>query len=89
MCAESFSHVRLLANPWTVSHQAPLSMGFTRQEYWSGLPFPTPEDLPDPGTGPESLASPAWADRFFTNAPPGNPIACVLWQILGANNSLH
>ena len=44
-----FSHVRLFATPWTVAHQAPLSMGFSRQEYWSGLPFPSPGDLPNPG----------------------------------------
>ena len=44
--------------PWTVAHQAPLSMGFSRQEYWSGLPFPSPGDLPDPGIEPESPASP-------------------------------
>ena len=43
------SCVRLFATPWTVAHQAPPSMGFSRQEYWNGLPFPSPEDLPDPG----------------------------------------
>ena len=43
------SHVRLFATPWSVAHQAPLSTGFSRQEYWSGLPFPSPGDLPDPG----------------------------------------
>ena len=48
-----------LATPWTVAHQAPLSMGFSRQEYWSGLPFPCPGDLPDPGTEPGSPASQA------------------------------
>ncbi|ELR60425.1 hypothetical protein M91_18992, partial [Bos mutus] len=46
--------------------QAPLSMGFPRQEYWSGLPFPTPGDLPDPGIKPASLVSPALAGGFFT-----------------------
>ena len=46
------SHVWLFATPWTVAHQAPPSMGFTRQEYWSGLPFPSPEDLPKPGIKP-------------------------------------
>ena len=46
---ESLSRVRLFATPWTVAHQAPLSMGFSRQEYWSGLPFPSPGDLPSPG----------------------------------------
>ena len=50
------SHVRLSATPWTVAYQAPLSMGFSRQEYWSGLPFPSAEDLPDPGIEPGSPA---------------------------------
>ena len=54
------SHVRLFAPPWTVARQAPLCMGFPRQEYWSGLPFPSPGDLSDPGIKPMSLASPAW-----------------------------
>ena len=53
------------ATPWTVAHQAPLSMGFSRQEYWSGLPCPPPGDLPDPGIKPASLESPALAGRFF------------------------
>ena len=56
MCAQLLSHVLLFATPWTVAHQAPLSVGFSHQEYWSGLPFPPPEDLPDPGIEPESLA---------------------------------
>ena len=56
--------------PWTVAHQAPLLMGFPRQEYWSGLPFPSPRDLPDPGIEP---ASPALAGGFFTTEPPGKP----------------
>ena len=47
--AQSLSHVQLFVNPWTVACQAPRSMGFSRQEYWSGLPFPSPSDLPDPG----------------------------------------
>ena len=54
---------------WTVAHQAPLFMGFSRQEYWSGLPFPPPEDLPDLGLKP---GSPALAGGFFTAEPPGN-----------------
>ena len=62
-----FSHVRLFVTPWTVAHQAPLSMGFSRQEYWNGLPCPPPEDLPDPGIEPESFMSPALGGRFFTN----------------------
>ena len=62
-----------LCDPSTVSRQAPLSMGFPRQEYWSGLPFPPPGDLPDPGIEPSSLASPVLAGGFFTTVPPGKP----------------
>ena len=58
---------------WTVAQQAPLSMEFFGQEYWSRLPFPTPGDFPDPGIKPTSLASPAMAGRFFTTAPSGKP----------------
>ena len=56
-----FSHVQLFATPWTVAHQAPLSMKFSRQEYWSGLPFPSPGDPPNLGTETVSLGSPALA----------------------------
>ena len=59
------SHVRLFATPWTVAHQASLSMEFSRQEYWSRLPFPTPGDLPDPGIEPTSLASAALQEYSF------------------------
>ena len=55
-----------------LAHQPPLSMEFSRQEYWSRLPFPIPGDLPDPDIEPASLASPALAGGFFTNGPPGN-----------------
>ena len=58
------------ATPWTVTHQAPLSMGFPDQEYWSGLPFPSPGDLPDPGMEP---TSPALTGGFFTTEPPWKP----------------
>ena len=54
-----------LCDPWTIAHQAPLTMRFPRQEYCSWLPFPSPGDLPDPGIEPESLVSPALADRLF------------------------
>ena len=54
-------------NPWTLAHQVPLSMGFHRQEYWRGVPFPSPGELPNPGIEP---TSPALADRFFTTEPP-------------------
>ena len=56
---KSLSRVRLFATPWTVARQASLSMGFSRQEYWSGLPFPSPGDLPNPGMEPGSPASEA------------------------------
>ena len=69
----SFSRVQCFVTLWTVARQAPLSMGFSRQEYWSGLPFPSPGDLPDPGTDPTALLSPALAGTFFTTAPPGKP----------------
>ena len=55
--SEVISRVQLFATPWTAAYHAPLSMGFSRQQYWRGLPFPSPEDLPDPGIEPRS---PAW-----------------------------
>ena len=71
MCMRVLSHVWLSVTPWTVAHQALLSMGFSRQEHWSGLLFPSPGDLPDPGIEPKSLVSPALAGGFFTTAPLG------------------
>ena len=68
MLLSRFSRVRLCATPQTAAHQALPSLGFSRQEYWSGLPFPSPGDLPDPGIAP---ASPALAGRFFISGPPG------------------
>ena len=65
------SRVRLFATPWTVAHHAPLSMGFSRQEYWSGLLFPSPEDLPNPGIKP---GSPALQADALTSEPPGKSI---------------
>ena len=56
-------------SPWTVAQQVPLSMEFSRQEYWRGLPFPTPGDLPDPGVEPAAPVSPASAGGFFTIVP--------------------
>ena len=63
------SHVQLFATPWTVAYQVPPSMGFSRQEYWSGLPFPFPGDLPDPGIKPRSPALQA-------DALPSEPPSC-------------
>ena len=72
MC--TLSHVQLFVTPWTVACQVPLSMEFSSQEYWSGLSFPAPGDLPHTGIEPMSLVSPALADRFFTTAPPRKSI---------------
>ena len=76
MHAQSLSHVRLFATPWTAPCQAPgiLPMEFSRQEYWSRLPFPTPEDLPNGGIESTSSVSPTLAGRFFTTELPGKPI---------------
>ena len=62
--------VWLFGTPWTIARHSPLSMGFPRQEHWSGLTFPPPEALPDPGIEP---TSPALTSRFFTTEPPGKP----------------
>ena len=66
MHAQLLGHVQLFSTPWTVAHQAPLSMEFSMQEYWSGLPFPSPGGLPDPGIKPRC---PALAGEFFTTEP--------------------
>ena len=69
------SRVQLFATPWTVAHQTPLSMGFSRQEYWSGLPFPTSGDLPDPTQGLNSglFHLLHWQADSFPLASPGKP----------------
>ena len=69
-----FGRVQLSVTPWTAAHQAPLSLGFSRQEYWSGLPCPPPGGLPDAGIEPSSLASPALAGGFFT--PSSARVSC-------------
>ena len=71
--AQLFSQVLLFVTSWTAVYQAPLSMGFSRQEHWSGLPLPTSGDLPDLGMEPVSLMSPALAGRCFIIEPPGKP----------------
>ena len=73
MYDQLLSRVALLATLWTVASQAPLFMGFFRQEFWSGLPFPPPGDLPDPGKEPVSPASPTLAGRFLITVPSGQP----------------
>ena len=68
------SHVQLFETPWTIACQASLPMEFSRWEYWSGLPFPSPGDLPDPGIQPASLAAPALARGFFI---PLHHLGCI------------
>ena len=69
----TLSHVQLFATLWTVLHQAPLSMGFSRQEYWHRLPCPPPGDLTDPGIEAASLMSPALGGGFFTTSATWEP----------------
>ena len=73
-----FSHVQLFVTSWTVAHQAPLSMEFSRQEYWSGFPCPPSGDLPDPQIEPASLMSPTLAGGFFTTSATWE--ARVTWE---------
>ena len=73
VCMCLVAHVQVFATPWTIALQAPLSMGFPRQEYWNGLPFPPPGDLPDSGIEPTSPAFPELVGGFFSTAPPGKP----------------
>ena len=70
-----FSHVQLFVTLWTTAHQAPLSMGFPRKEYWSGLPFPSLGDLPDPGIEPRS---PALKADYLPSESPGKPFPKIL-----------
>ena len=70
LCSVTLSHVRLFTTPWTAAYQAPLSMEFSRQEYWSGLPLPHAGDLPNPGIKP---SSPASEGGIFTTEPAGKP----------------
>ena len=76
VCAQSLSCVQPLVTPWTVAHQACLSMGFSMQEYWSRLPFPTPGDLPDPGI---ITIPPVLAGRFLTTELPRKPSTLVVF----------
>ena len=73
-CVCVLSSGQLFATPWTVARQAPLSVEFSHQEYQSGLPFPTPGDLPNPGI---ILVSPILAGEFFSTAPPGRPTVWI------------
>ena len=70
-----------------MAHQAPPSVEFSRQEYWRGLPFPTLEDLLDPGTEPASFASPASAGGFFITAPPGKCVCVYIYIVVHRKTS--
>ena len=80
MCvhAQLLSHAQFFKTLWTVAHQAPLSMGFSRQEYQSGLPFPPPGNLPNPGIKPASPVAPLLAGGFFTTEPTGKPLRAFM-----------
>ena len=71
--ADVFSHGQLFATPWTIAHQVPLSMGFSRQEYWSGLPFPPLGDIPDQGLNLHLLCLLHWQVDSLPLVPPGKP----------------
>ena len=75
---KSLSYFQLFATPWTVAYQAPPSMGFSRQKYWSGLPFPSPGNLPDPGMEPGSPALQAYA---WPSEPPGSPLGKLTYNV--------
>ena len=79
------SHVRLSATPWTVAYQASPSMGFPRQEYWNGLPFPSPANLPDSGIKPRS---PALQADALPSEPPGKPRLNKMWPLLSRSHNL-
>ena len=80
--AQSLSHVQLFETPLNVAHQAPVSMGFLKQEFWGGLPFPTPGDFPPPKNQTPVSLSPALAGRFFTTVLPGK----VIYLFTGSQN---
>ena len=78
--SSQFSLIRLFTTLWTTACQAPLFIGFFRQEYWSGLPFLSPEDLPNPGIKPSFLMSPALAGMFFTTSATRKPMGLDLFH---------
>ena len=100
VCFQSLSCVRLFLTPWVVAFQASLSLGFSRQEHWSGLSFPSPGDLPDSGIKPICPRFLALADEFFTTEPPVNmkvaqlcsilcdPMDCSPWNSPGQNTAV-
>ena len=87
VCAQSLSCVQLFTTQWTVANQAPLSMEFSRQEYWSRLPFPGLGDLPDPANEPVSPALTGGFFFFFTTKPPGKPY--TLYRVKQIYNDIY
>ena len=77
VCVCALSSIQLLATPWTIVHQSLLSMGFSRQEYWSGWPCPSPWDLPDSGIKPTSSESPALQVNSLPTEPPEEPLSVI------------
>ena len=92
VCVFVLSYVQLFATSWTVACQALLSMEFSRQEYWSGLSFPTPEDIPNPGIKPVSLVFSCIGRWFFITVPPGKPHGMlnilIIWGICMTHSNL-
>ena len=91
-CTQSLSRVRLFATPWTVAHQAPLSTGFSRQEYWSGLPCPPPRDLPHPGTEVSHTAGgffSIWTTREAQLSLWATTTEPALWSPGAATTEIH
>ena len=86
MKVKSLSCARLLVTPWTEDYQAPPSMGFSRQEYWNGVPFPSLEDLPDPGIKP---GSPTLQAETLPSEPPGKPPFLLRWNEKNLKNILQ
>ena len=86
VAVQSLNHVQLFATPWTVARRAPLSMGFSRQEYWSGLPCPSPRDLPDPGV--KSASPTLHVDSLPTELPWKSTFIKLNWQIFKKKKSL-
>ena len=86
-CVHVCSCDKLFVTPWTIVHQAPLSMGFSRQEYWSGLPFPPPGDLPNPGSEPMSPVSPALQVDSLPLEPLGKPLLSAWLEVKDLGNN--
>ena len=89
VCAQWLHHLQLFGTLWAVAHQAPLSMGFFRQEYWRGFPFPLPRDLPTPGIKPKSPAAPALQVDSLPLSDQGSPRSCHIHSKLSKRTYLN